>query len=394
MHVNSNLMQSAAIVLVAVFFGVVGRRWKRDDVVFHIVILLLLLLPSIWVPQLVRDIVLSLIVGAIMSFAGDSGLGKLAWAAASGGILFGLSRVVPGGATVLLAGLTLVLLGFFGHETWVHWKRISAADALTPNDKTKREVEIGGIARRLARVDLPDGYDEPKAAAWRAFDDDSRHGPALLSLETPAGAVMIEMGAIAIQDASYAHPTDVDQTDNADKADAADAAGNADEVGKADDPDKPDNAGAADVGPGAGDAEADADQADTGSESRDAESVGDADAGDTDEAADKKGADSDKADEGGSEDPVLDADTSKMLIVVEEGKDVYVIGTPTWTRAPEGMSGYRDAPVVPVFGEGSTLYLVSETEMGARTKWHLALAFGFLAACIIVATAQVLERFL
>ncbi len=369
-------MQSGAIVLVAILFGVLGRRWKRDDVVFHIVILLLLLLPSIWVPQLARDIVLSLIVGAIMSFAGDSGFGKLAWATASGGILFALTQVVPGGATVLLAGLTLILLGFFGHETWVHWKRISAAEALKPNDKTKQEVEIGGIARRLARVDLPDGYDEPNAAAWRAFDDDSRHGPALLSLETPAGAVMIEMGSIAIQDARYAHPTDTD--DAAAKTEDAEAANEADEADGADKPGGANKLDADDVHDADG---VDKDDTESG------------DSQDADSPADEEEASSNGEDQGSS-DPVLDADTSKMLIVVEEGKDVYVIGTPKWTRAPKGMSGYRDAPVVPVFGEGATLYLVSENEMDARTKWHLALAFGFSAACIIVATAQVLERFL
>jgi hypothetical protein len=85
----------------------------------------------------------------------------------------------------------------------------------------------------------------------------------------------------------------------------------------------------------------------------------------------------------------LGDDRAPMIQVIEGDKDAYVIGTPSWTRAPAD-AGYRQSPMLPVFGKGSRLYQVSEAEVDARTWWELILAFVFAIACASVGVLQVL----
>lgn len=86
-------------------------------------------------------------------------------------------------------------------------------------------------------------------------------------------------------------------------------------------------------------------------------------------------------------------DLRPMLEVVDADKEAYVIGTPTWMRAPE-TGGYRDSPMVPVFGKGATLYQLPEAEVDARTWWNLVLAIGFAIATGSVGVTQALGSWL
>ncbi len=323
---------SVAIVLVAVFFFVKGRRLRRDDYGGFIFLLLVTLIPSVWAPQLARDIVLSLGLAVVASFAADSAFGKLVWATCFGGILFGLSRLVPGGATVIILIITLIALAVFGHEAWTHLRRLARAQTLRHDQTLKHEVEIGGTVRATAPPEVPPGFDASEVAAWYVVGNQGLHGPSYAHLETETGSVLLEMATIQIEDASYRH-TNVEAEDGSSTATAANAA-------------DPEHAG--------------------------------------------KPADAEEHKGGGAD----ALDKADMLVVIEEGKDAYVIGKPTWVRAAEGIAGYRQAPMVPVFGEGCTVYLVSEAEIDARTLWHLSLAIGFSAACGLVLLAQALERFL
>ncbi len=299
MQLDAYVAQTIVLGVIAMAFIAMGIRLRRDDTTSFVLLLLFTMLPSVWLPQLARDLVLSLALAVVGSFAGESTLGKLVWAVALGGTLLLLSFAMPGGASVIVLGLTLIALVLHGRKTFAHYRRLSTAKRLDPTAPPRSPVEIGGTISLEKPPSVPPNFDLPDAAGWRLAFDPTHCSPSTLRLETDVGPVLIDLATITLEHTRHAHS----------KLDS-------------DVPTEPP------FGPGA------------------------------------------------------------MLAVIDAGKAAHVLGIPEWERAPEGSGGYRNAPVVPLFGKGSTLYLIPESEVDARTLWHLTLTAGFALAALMVAIAH------
>ncbi|MEZ4222214.1 MAG: hypothetical protein R3B13_14860 [Polyangiaceae bacterium] len=351
---------SGVIAVVAGVFIAVGKRLRQGDIGFHVFVLLVTLLPSVWMGRFTRDIVLSLVVALILSFAGETGTGRLGWASLGGGLLFVLSRFVPGGVSVILLTIALIALVFFAREAWLHRRRLQSTARLDPGTAPTHEVEVGGRVVLHETVELPAGYDVAEVAGYRFLSDKARCAPAFLRMDTDVGPVLIELSTVNIEDATKVLPGKRDDSDASEEATTEDG-----------DPD-----------------EAPADEAAASDDSGASE-----DATTEDEASDEATADEAAADSSTAADKVDIAKSAEeneleFITVIPHDVEAYVIGTPRWGDAPREASGYRRTKLVPVFGDGATLYLKAESEVDARATWHLVLTAGFAAVCAIVAAAH------
>jgi hypothetical protein len=306
METSTKAVLSLIVLVCGVGIGIAGKRLKRDDTFVFVFLMLLTLVPVVWIPKSARDGLLCAGIALFFISIGDSFWDRVGWAVGVAGPLYALSWVIPGGASVLIIGLTLIALWFAFNDSRRHLKRLRRAERLDPATRNEKEVEIGGtvLPARISST-LP-GVDLRHAGGWRLYANGEKFcEPEHVVLTTAQGSVLVALASI-----------DLDRV----RLETA----------------KPD---VVDVW---------------------REQLG------------------------------LEASETPLLQVVDADKEVYVIGTPTWIRAPAGSGGYRDSPLVPVFGKGSSLVQLPEAEVDARTWWTLILAIGFAIAATSVGVAQVL----
>ncbi|GMV17845.1 MAG: hypothetical protein DYH12_06405 [Sorangiineae bacterium PRO1] len=293
--VSTPVVLSLVVIACAFAFGVIGARLRRDDIAFFVLLLVVTLLPAVWIPRFWRDIVVCGGIAALLWAVGSSFWDRLGWSAGVSVPLYLLSWIVPGGASVILTGLTLVGVWVSGHRSYQRLLRLRRATALDPNVQSDALVEIGGtVLPARVQSSLPN-VDLSRAGGFRLLGNPEKLSqPENVELTTPAGLVLVQLASVELQDVRFAVPSQEH------------VAAWRTELG-------------------------------------------------------------------------LDESTHPMLEVIDADELAYVIGTPTWTRASEG-GGYRNTQMVPVFGKGSTLYQLSESEVDARTRWNLVLAVGFAVA--------------
>lgn len=197
-------IESALTILVvacAVLVGVSGMRLGRDDTVFFVFVMLVLFVPAVWIPRFWRDVVVSGGIALVLWASGDSFWDKLGWSAAVTAPFYALSWFVPGGASVIVCGLTLIGLGVSGRKTWLRFERLRRLARLEPGVRSEGEVEVGGsVLPAREQATLPD-LDLSRAGGWRlAGAPEKLHRPEHLELTTPAGLVLVDLGAVSLED--------------------------------------------------------------------------------------------------------------------------------------------------------------------------------------------------
>lgn len=376
---------SGVIAVVAGVFIAVGKRLRQGDIGFHVFVLLVTLLPSVWMGRFTRDIVLSLVVALVLSFAGETGTGRLGWASLGGGLLFVLSRFVPGGVSVILLTIALIALVFFAREAWLHRRRLQSTARLEPGTAPTHEVEVGGRVVLHESVELPAGYDVAEVAGYRFLSDKARCAPAFLRMDTDVGPVLIELSTVNIEDATNVLPGK-----HGDSSDDSEAIGDSDSSDGATTEDELSDEAAADEPSEGSDATTELlDETAADELAADAPTAGSGDVDDSTSDADAAASDGSTGD-AAAKDIAKSAEENELefITVIPHDVEAYVIGTPRWGDAPREASGYRRTKLVPVFGDGATLYLKAESEVDARATWHLVLTAGFAAVCAIVAAAH------
>ena len=204
---SPRLTLGLVLISAAITLMVLGRLLRRDDVSAVVIALVLTVLPCIIVPELWRDIALSMLIALAATFAADTLVAKLAVAAISGGLFFGLSWLVPGGGSVVLLGMALLGFGIFLVQSLSHWRRLKRATLLELGRTVKGEVEVGGTSRQSGSLPTLPGIDLPKSlAGYRLADDHQRATPELLPVETTKGVIAVKLSEVSIEDAPILTP--------------------------------------------------------------------------------------------------------------------------------------------------------------------------------------------
>lgn len=191
----------------ALAFGVIGVRLRRDDVGFFVLLLVVTLLPAVWIPRFWRDIVICGGIAALLWAVGTSFWDRLGWSAGVGVPLYLLSWIVPGGASVISTGLTLVGVWVSGRGSYQRLLRLRRATALDPNVQSDALVEIGGtvLPARL-QASLPN-VDLSRAGGFRLLGKPEKLSqPEHVELTTPAGLVLVHLASVELRDVRLAVP--------------------------------------------------------------------------------------------------------------------------------------------------------------------------------------------
>ncbi len=306
----------ATVVAVALALYLLGRVLRRQGRLGGLVAVVLGLQVAIWVPADIRDWTLAIVM-ALAVWGGSEGAGNegLFLGLLTGAFIL-IVGMLPGGTTAVILSI-LGIVGFVrSRASLQHLWRLRRARSLMPGERSARDVEIGG---RVGGRPVPAPMGHEIACSWWAISvDDKRATSGLLRLQSSAGTVLARLEDAEI-DITEAHS----KWTKCDDRDALEAI-----VGPLDDLD-----GESGVSAGTG----------AGAKGRGAGASA---------AGSRPGTDD------GSE-------VYYTLTWLEPGTEVYVVGTPTWERAPADMGGYRDAPVVPVF-TGKGVFLADKSAADAR----------------------------
>lgn len=200
---NAVVIAAVIVVISAAVMGAAGRLLQRSDTTPFVILTLLMFLPALFVPRFWRDILLCGGVFLLLWLVGTGFWDKLGWAAGVSVPLYLLARVVPGGASVIAAGLSLIVVWYTLSENLAHHRRLKRAVALDPKERPEGDVEIGGRVRglQLTPGSIPE-VDFGKAAGYRLFaKPKSVREPEHLVLTTPVGDVLIALESIELEGA-------------------------------------------------------------------------------------------------------------------------------------------------------------------------------------------------
>ncbi len=204
------LALSAMVVVAFVVLSLVGRRLGAERTLAGRITVGVALLLSLWVPQSARDIVLGFLFAFMMAFiAKTNPLMKGLIFLITAGIVGGLANLVPGGATVLVLPL-IVLVGVLELKAQrKHRARIARAGLLEPNKDPGGEVVLSGTAEALKEVSLPEtkqmAYSEDlprgKAIAGWQLDISTEKQlaePTQLAISTKMGLALVDLTTVQL----------------------------------------------------------------------------------------------------------------------------------------------------------------------------------------------------
>lgn len=212
----TQLAVSALIVLFSALLGVWAQRNERVRPGRQILVVAVALLAVVWMPHAWVDASAALLAGLfVASRFGDlarhaARLRLAAFLAGAVVVWLALSRVIPGGASMLLA---LLAAGFAvppALRALPVMLRVRRARQLSPGERPRDEVHIGG---RIGREPVPPpptlAIADPMGA-WRLSWTDGRHAqPSPLEIHTPQGPVLVDLERVEVM-SSEAHRSMLD----------------------------------------------------------------------------------------------------------------------------------------------------------------------------------------
>lgn len=328
------IVLGASIVLVALMLVAASRRLGRPGSVASTVAVVLALEAALLVPHHVRDLILGItIVALVVAGARATPWTALVGALSMGMLMLVLSRIPGGNVAVVLAILALV--GVFRIRAGLRlMARVRRAGALVPDERPAGDVQLGGKA---VGQPIPVPLDRGVEAAWWAIEspEEREHvtsGP--LRIASDAGTVMAELEGAALR-MSNRHARFVRLEGQMDLQ-AVLGRGDRDDKRPMGHDDRRDDGRAGQAAP-----------------------------------------------------PALKTDAYYSVYWLEPGADVYVVGTPSWERAPADVAGYRDAPLIPVF-RGKHVY-VADASADKAVKdaiWSLMAWSAWMPVCAALGGLQ------
>jgi hypothetical protein len=318
--VSAPVVVTLVLVLAAIALIVQHVRLKRDNLAFT-VFLAIVLAALIWIPQVLRDVVLALIVVGFAIAISDATMGKVVSTVVAGAIAGLIAWQLPGGITPVVLGIWSLWALSESRDAVGHLQRLGRASRLAPHARPDGEVEVGGKLSPEVTA-APAGTDvEASMGAWQLTD--LRRGirgarPRVLTLHAREGTVHVDLERVTLRCDDAREKLLLGEP----AANALAALGIHEEVTTR---------------------EVD------GTEIRE---------------------------------PML------WLRWLSPEHEVYVVGTPVWESG--GGAAYRDAPVVPLFGDDDGAYVVdrSELEERRRAQWTLSQWSLWGVACVSIAVAQ------
>jgi hypothetical protein len=195
---------SGVVLLVAVALYVGARVLRRKDEARWPSVWLVSLGLLIWVPPIVRDPGIALVLGAIAAIFPDGKGRKLVAALGVGVVVLLLADVVPGGASAIVLVPVVGMVGLVTHGELQHMLRLRRARALEPGQRPRGEVAVGGTVPRQSVPPLP--FIRGEVAAWQMSwspADSSEHPfdaiPTMLTVECEYGQVLVDLQTVPMR---------------------------------------------------------------------------------------------------------------------------------------------------------------------------------------------------